>query len=137
MSGDKGKRAPAWVAAWLRPWWPTADKTPNGCKGRDLENTPGVAFEIKTGAEWRPYAWRKQVAAYPRPGELGILIYLPPGMGEAAVGDAMAILPLRELMPLLVAAGYAPPPMILRQHYTAQEIADAEARWSAAEGADD
>lgn len=109
MTRGKGNRAPGWVAAYLRPWWPTADKTPNGRPGRDLENTPGVAWEIKTAAEWRPGEWRKQVGKYPHPGEIGVLAYLPPGLGEAQVGDAMAILPLRELMPLLVAAGYAPP----------------------------
>jgi hypothetical protein len=69
-----------------------------------------VAFEVKTGAEWRPYAWVRQAQGYAGEGELAVLIYLPPGLGQANVGQAMALLPLAQLMPLLVAAGYAPAP---------------------------
>jgi hypothetical protein len=109
VSRGKGNVAPAWVAEFVRPWWPDAEKTPNSRSGRDLENTPGVAFEVKTGAEWRPYAWMAQAAGYAAPGELALLVYLPPKLGKARVGEAMAILPLRELLPLAEAAGYAPP----------------------------
>jgi hypothetical protein len=110
VSRAKGNRAPDWIAAWLRPWFPDAEKTPNSRQGRDIENTPGLAIEIKTGAEWRPNAWMKQAAGYAADGELAVLVYLPPGMGETRVREAMAIVPLRRLMPLAVAAGYAPPP---------------------------
>jgi hypothetical protein len=110
VSRSKGNRAPRWVAAWLAPWFPSAEATPNSRPGRDIQGTPGIAFEIKTGAEWRPYAWMAQAAKYAAPGELAVLLYLPPRMGEAQVADAMAIVPLRLLMPLAVAAGYAPPP---------------------------
>jgi hypothetical protein len=110
VSRSKGNRAPEWVAAWLRAWFPSADKTPNSRQGRDIENTPGLAVEVKTGAEWRPVQWMKQAAGYAAPGELAVLVYLPPGLGEAKVGDALAIVPLSELMPLAVAAGYAPEP---------------------------
>ena len=109
MSRGKGNAAPGWVAKWLRPWFPAAEKTPNSRPGRDIENTPGIAFEVKTGAEWRPHAWLAQAAGYAAKGELAVLVYLPPGMGERAVGDAMAILPLAALLPLAEAAGYAPP----------------------------
>ena len=111
MSRGRGNRAPDWVAAYLRPWFPDAAKTPNSRPGRDLENTVGMAIEVKTSAEWRPYAWMRQAAGYVLDGELGVLLYLPPGMGKAHVGEAMAIVPLRVLMPLAVAAGYAPPPI--------------------------
>lgn len=110
MSRGKGNRAPDWVAAYLRPWFPDAAKTPNSRPGRDIENTPGLAVEVKTGAEWRPYKWLAQAAGYAGDGELALLVYLPPGLGEAHVGDALAIVPLRALMPLAVAGEYAPPP---------------------------
>lgn len=110
MSRARGNRAPGWVAAWLRPWWPSVEPTPNSRKGRDLLGTPGVAFEIKTSAEWRPHAWLAQAAKYAQPGEVAVLVYLPPGCGEKAVERSMAIVPLAAIMPLLVAAGYAPPP---------------------------
>jgi hypothetical protein len=75
----------------------------------DILGTVGVAWEVKTGIEWRA-KWLRQALANTPPGELGVVAYLPPGCGEASVGDALAIMPLRTLMPLLVAAGYAPPP---------------------------
>jgi hypothetical protein len=105
----RGNRAPAWVAAYLSRWWPGAEKTPNSRPGADILGTPGVKFEIKTGVEWRS-AWVRQAAGYAVGGELALIVYFPPGCGEASVGDALAVLPLREIMPLLVAAGYAPQP---------------------------
>lgn len=109
MSRNRGNRAPHWVAAYLRPWWPSAEPTPNSRNGRDILGTPGAAIEIKTGTEWRN-SWLKQAASYADDGEVPILLYLPPGLGERHVADAMGVLPLRILMPLLVAAGYAPAP---------------------------
>jgi hypothetical protein len=111
VSQNKGQRAAGWVAAYLRPWFPDAEKTPNGRRGADIDNTPGIVFEVKTGAEWRPNQWRAQVAGYATRGQLAVLVYLPPGMGEASVGDALAIVPLSALMPLAVAGEYAPPPV--------------------------
>lgn len=109
MSRDRGNRAAAWVAAYLAPWWPLAEKTPNGRPGRDILNTPGVAFEVKTGAIWRN-EWIRQVLGYVTEGriDLPILVYLPPGMGEKSVMHAQAVLPLHVLMNVLEEAGYAP-----------------------------
>jgi hypothetical protein len=109
MSRDKGNAAPAWVAAYLSRWWPGAEKTPNSRPGRDILGTPGVAIEVKTGAEWR-HKWIAQAAGYAGDGEIPLIVYLPPGCGERSVADALAVLPLREVMPLLAAAGYAPEP---------------------------
>jgi hypothetical protein len=111
VSRAKGNAAPAWVAEFLQPWWPGCEKTPNSRPGRDLLGTPGAAIEIKTGAEWRQ-KWVQQAAGYVLPGEVGLLFYIPPGVGRAAVlaGEFLAVLPVRDLMPLVVAAGYAPEP---------------------------
>ncbi len=111
MSRDKGNAAPAWVAAYLQPWWPGCEKTPNSRPGRDLLGTPGVAWEVKTGAEWSHKAIR-QVAGYAAEGELPVVLYLPPGCGELQVADSLAIVPLRLIMPVLVEAGFAPAPII-------------------------
>lgn len=111
MSQAKGKRAAAWVVAYLRTWYPSAEKPgSSSLRGRDVLGTPGLAVEIKTSAEWRPHAWVRQAAGYAASGELALLVYLPPGCGERGIGDAMAIVPMRVMMPLLVAAGYAPEP---------------------------
>ena len=109
MSRDKGIRAAAWVAEYVSRWWPAAEKTPPSRPGRDILGTPGVAFEVKTGANWSHKAIA-QAAGYALDGEVALVVYLPPGCGEQSVADALAVLPLRVVMPLLVAAGYAPEP---------------------------
>jgi len=109
MSRSKGNRAAGWVADFVRPWFPHSEATPNSRAGRDVLGTPGIAFEVKTSADWRPNEWMAQAAKYPLDGtELPVLVYLPPGLGQVRVGEAMAIVPLRRLMPLAAAAGYAP-----------------------------
>jgi len=110
VSRGKGNAAPAWVAQYLQPWWPGCEKTPNSRPGPDLLGTPPVRWEIKTGAEWRPNQWTRQAEGYAAPGELPVLLYLPPGFGERAVGDSLSIVRTRLLLPVLVDAGYAPAP---------------------------
>ena len=103
MSRDKGNRASAWVASYLTAWWPLAEKTPNGRPGADIENTPGVAFEVKTGTQWRA-GWLAQAAKYD--GKVRVVVYLPPGCGEKQVANAQAVVPLHVLMHVLKEAGY-------------------------------
>lgn len=107
MSRGRGNRAPAWVADYLRAWFPNAEPTPNSRPGRDVLGTPGIAIEVKTGAEWRA-TWLKQAAKYASDGELAWLVYLPPGLGERQVRRAMVIVPLEVAIGWAVEAGYAP-----------------------------
>jgi hypothetical protein len=109
MSRAKGNEAPRWVAAYLQPWWPGCEAQPNSRKGRDILGTPGTAIEVKTGTTWRT-DWKRQADGYALPGELPMLLYIPPGCGARSVGDAFAVFRVREAMPLLVAAEYAPAP---------------------------
>ena len=102
MSRDKGNRAAAWVAAAIRPWFPLAEALPNGRPGADIENTPAVAFEVKTGAVWRD-TWLAQAKKYEG---LSILVYLGPKIGEANVMHAQTVVPLHVMMQLLKEAGY-------------------------------
>jgi hypothetical protein len=104
VSRDRGNRAAAWVASYLTAWWPGAEKTPNGRAGADILGTPGVSWEVKTGADWRAH-WMRQAGNYPG---LPVLVYLPPGMGEKSVMHAHAVMPMHVLMQVLVEAGYAP-----------------------------
>lgn len=112
MSRDRGNRAPDWLAAYLAPWWPHAERTPNGRPGADLTGTPGVVFEVKTSATWRN-EWLAQARKYAPPGEhpysvIPVLAYFPPGLGEKNVMHAQAVVPVHVLMHLLEQAGYAP-----------------------------
>jgi hypothetical protein len=110
MSQAKGKRAAAWVAAYLRRWYPSAETPPSSSSsGRDVLGTPGLAVEVKTGARWS-HKWIAQAAGYAEASEVYVVVYLPPGCGERSVADALAVLPVRCLMPLLVASGHAPEP---------------------------
>lgn len=106
MSRAKGNRAAGWVANYLTAWWPHAEKTPNGRAGADILGTPGVAWEVKTGITWRT-EWMEQAQRNAGAG-LPVLVYLPPGCGEANVNHAYAIVPLVTMMGILVDAGYAP-----------------------------
>ena len=108
MSRAKGLQAPDWVAAYLQRWYPYARKTPNGINGQDIENTPGVSFEIKTSPVWRSSALAQ--AKRNSNGNLPVVIYLPPGIGERQVGLAYMVLPVERGMRLLEEAGYAPEP---------------------------
>lgn len=105
MSQDKGKRAAAWVARYLRTggWYPDAEELPGGRSGADLLKTEPVAFEIKTGTVWRE-SWLKQAAGYR--GEVKVLVYLAPGIGEGNVANAQFIVPMHVGMRLLKEAGY-------------------------------
>lgn len=105
MSQDKGKRAASWFAEWLRDeqYFANAEALPNGRSGADLENTPPVAFEVKTGVTWRE-AWLAQARKYP--GDIHPLIYAGPGMGRANVANWQMILRVQTGMDLLRKAGY-------------------------------
>ena len=109
MSRNKGNRAGEWVAEYLRRWYRNAEATPNSRHGRDVLGTPGIVVEVKTEVVWR-HKWLAQVLGYASDGELPFIVYMPPGCGAGQVGDALAVLPLRLLMPALVDAGYAPEP---------------------------
>jgi|SRR5215472_8891979 len=123
MTRDKGNRAGQWVASYLRDglWYPFAEATPNGRKGRDILGIPGLGIEVKTGSVWRN-EWLaqcrrnaivrvcacRQVPEMPlcEHQDLPVLIYLPPGVGETNVGNAQMIFPVHDGLDLLKKAGY-------------------------------
>jgi hypothetical protein len=117
MSRDRGVRLQNALAAYLRQWWRDAESAGSGRPGSDVLKTPGVVWENKTsGSGHRNIgAWIDQAAKHKRtwPGQpqdessdLPIVVYWPPGVGDARPALAIAMLPLGELMPLLERAGY-------------------------------
>ena len=125
MSRDKGNRAAAWLAAYLTRWGPHAEATPNGRSGPDIETTPGVAFEVKTGKQFRT-AWIDQAVKYGGQGALPVLVWLGEGQGQASVPRALALVPgpLDKIMTLLAEAGYAAPPAPPREPAATGRITD-------------
>lgn len=116
MSRDRGLRLQNALAAYLRQWWPDAESAGAGRPGSDVLRTPGVVWENKTSGQGKRNigAWIDQAAghrsstSHGRPrrqngvtGEMAIVVYWPPGLGEARTGQAIAMLPLAELMLLL------------------------------------
>jgi hypothetical protein len=126
VSRDRGHVLQRATAAYLARWWPNCESTPNGRPGRDILGTPGVWWEVKTGARLRPGEWLRQAcqavqSANKGPGmyrysgrlplpEVTVVLYWPPGVGERHPEQAIAMLPLPELMRVLVDGDHAPAP---------------------------
>lgn len=98
---------PRGFALYLRQWWPDAVATGNGRPGPDMENTPPVAWEVKTEAGFHPGAWVRQ-AVKNAGGNLPVAVWFPPGVAEGSPEKAVALMPLDQLMKLLAEAGYTP-----------------------------
>lgn len=108
MSHDRGLRLQNALAAYLRHWWPLAESAGAGRNGTDVTNTPGVVWESKTAREFKPTMFVRQAKLAARDTALPVVVYWPDGHGAKSAGEALAILPLKSLMELLVAAEYTP-----------------------------
>lgn len=100
---------PRGFARYLTAWWPYAEATGTGRQGRDILGTPGVAWEVKTGGEEKfspPAAVRQAVKN--AAGDLPIVVWFPPGLGDGSCGKSISMLPTDRLMKLLTEAGYTP-----------------------------
>jgi hypothetical protein len=118
----RGNRLQNALAGYLTAWWPHAESAGAGRNGTDVLGTPGVVWECKTASEFkrdfRPADWVRQARSHatvtalasetfiPRP--VPVVVYFPPGIGEANVDNTLAIVPMHVLMQLLTQAGYTP-----------------------------
>jgi len=116
VSRARGNRLQNALAAYLTRWWPHAESAGAGRNGTDVLGTPGVVWECKTASDFkrdfRPAAWAAQARGHARPGDIPVVAYFPPGIGEMNTGNSLAFVPLHVLMRLLVEAGYAPEEVI-------------------------
>lgn len=114
MTQARGHALQAAFADYLTTFFPRARNAPkNVRKGSakvDILGTPGFVFEVKTPRDFRPTEWVKQVRGYAKNGEVPIVAYFPERIGAGSVDDAIAMLPVGELMRLLVDAGRIPTP---------------------------
>lgn len=114
------------LAAYLAAgWYPHAESAGAGRNGTDVLGTPGVVWECKTASDFkrdfRPAAWIAQAQMHGLctcktmcapgcdgdSGDVPIVVYFPPGIGERNTANTPAIVPLHVLMRLLTEAGYA------------------------------
>jgi hypothetical protein len=119
----RGNRLQNALAAYLTPWWPHAESAGAGRNGTDVLGTPGVAWEAKTAVEFkrdfRPAAWVEQSKGHMvAPGDVPVVVYFPPGIGEKGTGHALGIMPMHVLMRVLNEAGYAPDPVNWKEEIT-------------------
>jgi hypothetical protein len=127
VSRARGNALQNTLARYLARWWEHAESAGAGRNGSDVLGTPGVVWECKTAAQFRPAAWVAQAKMHGRidigncrctqipelpPCEhhldLPVVVYFPPGLGEANTANAMAIVPLHVMMRVLTEAGYTP-----------------------------
>lgn len=115
MSRQNGNRKQNLLAAYLRRWWPAAESAGAGRNGTDVTGTPGVAWECKTATEFRrdfrPAEWVRQSQRHlvaPSPHLVPVVVYFPPGIDEARVEHALAIVPLHVLMRMLQEGKWTP-----------------------------
>lgn len=106
MSRNRGRRYELLLAQYLRPWWPAAEAPPPSRPGSDVLGTPGIVWENKTAKDFSPLAFCRQARRHASPGDIPVTVYWPPQVGEAQAGNTLAIMPLRTMIRLLIAAGY-------------------------------
>lgn len=109
-SRAKGTAAESMIVAFLRGLWPGAERRAlSGAKDRgDVAGTPGVCWEVKSAVRLDIPGWLREteVERINSGSDLGILVIKLKGYGEAKVGEMPALLPLKDLLALLKAAGY-------------------------------
>lgn len=112
MTVARGNSLQNELAKYLRPWWPHAESAGSGRNGIDILGTPGVAWENKTAvgfkANFRPKAWVAQARANARNPDIPVVVYWPSGVGAKSADQALAILPMGQLMRILEMADIAP-----------------------------
>jgi len=82
--------------------WPHAQSTGSGRNGSDVTGTPGISWECKARSDFNPVGWLKQAQ---QSAGLPIAVYRPNGVGPHP-DKFIAMVPLSDLVPLLLAAGY-------------------------------
>lgn len=104
----RGMRTQLVVAQWFqKAGWTFASSTGAGRTGRDIENTPGVAVEVKARSDLQPLAWLRQAEAAAG-GDLPLVVFRPNGLGEENVAQWGVLMRLKDVTSLLLDAGYIP-----------------------------
>lgn len=115
MSRARGVALQLALARYLSSWWPSAESAGSGRNGSDILGTPGVVWECKTAREFRPLEWCRQARGHTaffalgQPVDWPVTVYFPDGLGAKGAGEAIAMMPLREMVGLLMQAGYGEP----------------------------
>ena len=103
----RGAKTAALAAEWFRSHgWPFATDVGAGRPGRDIENMPGLACEVKARAAFEPLAWLRQAGANAHPQDVPFVVWRPNGYGPADMERWPVMLTLHAFTGLLRGAGY-------------------------------
>lgn len=83
--------------------WPYATDAGPSRPGQDVLGVPGLSIEVKARRDLDPLAWLRQAAKHTG---LPFVVFRPDGAGETTVPDWPCLIRLKDLVPLLHAAGY-------------------------------
>lgn len=86
--------------------WSGAQRIAASLPGRDVQNTPGIAVEVKARRGLNLPAWLRQAVKGVAHDDHPVLVIRPDGMGEKTVHLWAAVMPLECLVELLHEAGY-------------------------------
>ena len=95
----RGRASETAVAWFLRPWFPYARAANSGAPGVDVDETPGLAIEIKARAKLDLPAWLRQ-AKRNAGAQQPLLIIRLNGQGTDHVEDWPVVLTLGDFMRL-------------------------------------
>lgn len=90
---------------WL---WPFASSRGGSEPGPDIENTPGIDFELKATRDNPLLKAMKQLRKRSN-GALGVVVWRPDGYGEERVDDWIMAVRVADGLKLLQEAGYGTP----------------------------
>lgn len=97
------------VAQWFRDTgWPFAMHVGAGEQGRDIDNMPGLAPEVKARRDYQPTAWIRQ-ARKNAGTALPFVVHRPDGYGPERIDEWLVTVTLNDFTMLLRQAGYGTP----------------------------
>lgn len=87
--------------------WPSAKAVGSSLPGSDIENTPGLTWEIKARRDFDPRKVLRQAANHG--GDFQVAVMRPDGSGPKDVEDWPAFMTFGQVVRLLRLAGYGEP----------------------------
>jgi len=103
----RGRESERALASYMRAnGWPFAEPCPAFAPGPDVTGVPGVSLEIKSRTRPEPGAAMKQAEAHPG---LAVGVFRLNGTGTSDPGSWLAMLRVRDLVPLMRSDGYGDP----------------------------
>lgn len=99
----RGRKTQDLVADRIRHLYPDAKGLPASLNGVDIENTPGLAIEVKATANITLPAWLRQARKNAPNGTLPCVVYRPVGAGITTIDDWGVVISFGDFIKILEA----------------------------------